>query len=46
MKPRPTSQPSESHSRHLPPAVTALLGWIATRVVLVTATPAARMRQG
>src|ERR1700756_2560723 len=46
MNPRSTSQPSESDSRHLLPAVTASLGWIAARVVLVTAMPIARMRQG
>jgi hypothetical protein len=46
MNPRSTSQPSESDSRRLLPAVTASLGWIAARVVLVTAMPIARMRQG
>jgi hypothetical protein len=41
MNPRSTSQPSESDSRRVPPAVTALLGWITARVKHVTAMPAA-----
>ncbi len=46
MNPRSSSQPSESDSRRLPPAVTALLGWITARVEHVTVIPAALMRQG
>ncbi len=46
MKPRSTSQPAESDSRRLLPAVIALLGWTAARVEHVTVMPAAPMRQG
>lgn len=37
MDPRSSSQPSESDSRRLPPAVTASLGWTIARDVHVTA---------
>jgi hypothetical protein len=41
MNPRSTSQPVESDSGRFAPPVTALLGWIAARVVHVTEMPAA-----
>jgi hypothetical protein len=44
MNPRSNSQPAESHSRRLAPDVTALLGWIAARVVHVSVMAAAQMR--
>ena len=40
MNPRSTSQPAESDSRRLPPAVIALLGWTAARFGFVTVMPA------
>jgi hypothetical protein len=46
MNPRSDSQPTESHSRRLPPAVIAAPVWSAARVALVTATPIAPERQG
>lgn len=46
MNPRSTPQPLESDSRRLPPALTALRGWITARVVHVTVMPFARARQG
>ncbi len=46
MNPRSSSQPSESHSRRFPPAMTVLLGWTVARVVHVTAMPSARSAPG
>jgi hypothetical protein len=44
MKPRSNSQPKESHSRRLLPAVVTLPGWITTWVAHVSVMAAARMR--
>jgi hypothetical protein len=46
MNPRSSSQPSESDSRRLAPAITSLSGWITARVEHVTVIPAAPQRQG
>ena len=46
MNPRSSSQPTESHSRRILPAMIVPLGWTVARVVPVTATPIARSAPG